>query len=158
MKKFLFLSLIYLSFCVDWDTIRGPAYNSKHYDSEYSCQDRYVKWGTTADGTSAIWRDDENINGVSDCVDSQLWSTAKNKYFDRCCYIRFLLDGNMHSGCIGLSEENYLDTTETIRRMEKGDRDIWTRYGANSKVYQLDCFSSYIKGLTATILLFALFF
>ena len=65
----------------------------------------------------------------------------------------------MHAGCIGLSEENYLDTTETIRKMENGDREIWTREASNAKVYQLDCFSSFIKNLPiASILLLALFF
>ena len=65
----------------------------------------------------------------------------------------------MHAGCIGLSEENYLDTSVTMKRMEEGDRDIWTREAANSKVYQLDCFSSFLKSLPiASILLLALFF
>ncbi len=65
----------------------------------------------------------------------------------------------MHAGCIGLSEENYLDTTTTIKRMEQGDRLIWTRNAANSKIYQLDCFSSYLKNISiAFILLLALFF
>ena len=57
------------------------------------------------------------------------------------------------------SEENYLDTTETIRKMEDGDKTIWTDKAFNSKIYQLDCFSSFLKNLSiATILLLALFF
>ena len=64
-----------------------------------------------------------------------------------CCYVRFYLDGKMHAWCIGLSEENYLDTTDTMIIMENGDKDIWTRYAAGAKIYQLDCISSYLKAL-----------
>ncbi len=63
----------------------------------------------------------------------------------------------MHAGCVGLSEEQYLDTTTTMRRMEKGDHNIWTRKAANSKIYQLSCYSSYLKSI-ASILILALFF
>ena len=158
MKKFLFLTLVYLA--VSLDTLlekkQGPAYNAKN-GGTVSCTDRYVLNGDE-------WLDDNTDTefvpaGVSDCVDLQLWNPSDKFYYDHCCYVRFQKDGVMHAGCIGLSEENYLDTTETIRRMENGDRTIWTRYGQNSKIYQLDCFSSYIKNLSiASFLLLALFF
>ena len=169
MKKFLFLTLIYLFLSQyipdrDYEYYSGPAYNAKNggngqYASWHpiSCTDRYVMNGTE-------WNDDLSDSGfvpsgVSDCADLLLWDPYKKIYYDRCCYVRFQKDGVMHSGCIGLSEENYLDTTETIRRMENGDRDIWTRYATNSKIYQLDCFSSYIKNFSiASFLLLALFF
>ena len=64
-----------------------------------------------------------------------------------CCYVRFYLDGKMHAWCIRLSEENYLDSTDTMIIMENGDKDIWTRYAAGAKIYQLDCISSYLKAL-----------
>ena len=65
----------------------------------------------------------------------------------------------MHAGCVGLIQEYLNDSTETIRRMENGDRDIWTRAGAGSKIYQLDCNSSYLKYFTfSALLLFGLFF
>ena len=44
--------------------------------------------------------------GVLVCVDLQLYRPDKNIYYDHCCFIRFLLDGKMHDGYIGLSEEN----------------------------------------------------
>ena len=157
MKKFLFLSLIYL--VVSLDTVleqkTGPAYNAKN-GGLFSCGDRnvlkYDKWL------------DENTTefvpgGVSDCVDLQLWEPSKNMYYDHCCYVRFQQEGKMHAGCIGLSEEHYLDISTTMKRMEKGDRALWTSKGANSKIYQLDCFSSYLKSFSiASILLMALFF
>ena len=157
MKKFLFLSLIYL--VVSLDTLlekkTGPAYNAKN-GGVVSCSDRYVIKGDD-------WLDKNSSQlipaGVSDCVDLQLWAPAKNMYYDHCCYVRFQKEGVMHAGCVGLSEEHYLDTTTTMKRMEKGDRTIWTRLGDNSKIYQLDCFSSYLKSFSiASILLLALFF
>ena len=158
MKKFLFLTLTYLVLsALDpvYEEIQGPAYNAKN-GGPYSCSDRYV-W------KSGKWLDDNTTafipGGVSDCVDLQLWNPGKKAYYDRCCYVRFQVEGKMHAGCVGLSEENYLDTTITKERMEQGDRDLWTRNARNSKIYQLDCFSSYIKSLSiASILLLALFF
>ena len=156
MKKFLFLTLTYLVLsAIDLEEIQGPAYNVKN-GGDVSCSDRYV-W------KSGKWLDDNTTafipGGVSDCVDLQLWNPSKKAYYDRCCYVRFQIEGKMHAGCVGLSEENYLDTTITKERMEQGDRDLWTRNARNSKIYQLDCFSSYIKSLSiASILLLALFF
>ena len=34
-----------------------------------------------------------------------------------------------------------------MTRMENGDKDIWTRYAASGKIYQLNCISSYLKDL-----------
>ena len=151
MKKILFIALVCLvlsSTEVDENKL-GPSTNYKHQGATVSCEDLYVK-----DGNS--WRSTDIPQGVSDCVDTLLWSQTKNRYFDRCCYVRFQLRGNMYAGCVGLSEENYLDTTETIRKMEEGDRSIWTQDAADSKVYQLDCKSSYIKVLSIASILLAL--
>ena len=158
MKKFLLLTLIYLGASIDTllEQKQGPAYNAKN-GGYVSCMDRHIVNGTE-------WLDDSPgapfvPSGVSDCVDLQLCDPDKKFYYDHCCYIRFQQDGRMHAGCIGLSEENYLDTTVTMQRMEKGDRAIWTRAGANTKIYQLDCYSSNLKSLSiASILLIALFF
>ena len=155
MKKYLFLTLIIFAFC-DVDLLleekQGPAFNAKN-GGYVSCSDRYVINGTK-------WIENSGAtfipNGISDCVDLQLWSKAKNKYYDHCCYVRFQLNGQMHAGCIGLSEENFLDTSVTKKRMEKGDRDIWTRAAEGAKIYQLDCYASYLK--IASIFLLALFF
>ena len=158
MKKFLFLTLVNLA--VSLDTLleekQGPAYNAKN-GGVVSCSDRYVLKGND-------WLDDNSETdfvpaGVSDCVDLQLWNPTDKFYYDHCCYVRFQKDGVMHAGCVGLSEEHYLDTKVTMERMEKGDRKIWTRNGNNTKIYQLDCFSSYLKSLSiASILLMTLFF
>ena len=160
MKKLLFLSFLCIAISVDleYESNLGPAYNAKHskYYTYLPCTDAYVANG-------GGWLDDDEgadvPNGVSDCVDRLLWDETKKIYYDHCCYVRFQIDGEMHAGCIGLSEENYLDTSITIKRMEEGDRLIWTRAGTNSKIYQLDCFSSYLKSISiASILLLALFF
>ena len=148
MKKILFIALISFALSVS-ESAYGPSANYKHPTAIYSCTDYYVKDGNT-------WRTDNFPQGVSDCVDSLLWDETRQKYYDRCCYVRFQLQGNMYAGCVGLSEENYLDTSETIRRMEEGDPTIWTRDAAGCKVYQIDCKSSYIKVLSFATLLLAL--
>ena len=151
MKKILFVALVcfVLSTTEVDESKYGPSTNYKHQGATTSCTDLYVKDGDN-------WRSTDIPQGVSDCVDTLLWDETRNKYHDRCCYVRFQLEGLMYAGCVGLSEENYLDTTETIRRMENGDRAIWTQDAAGSKIYQLDCKSSYIKVLSVASILFAL--
>ena len=150
MKQIFFFMMLYMIACIpeDRDSIVGPAYNYEDRGIVQSCDDRSVyqngEWLDDKDGNDG--EDSEEVpNGVSDCIDLQLWSPAKNQYYDRCCYIRFQKDGVMHAGCIGLAQEQLIDITETIKKMEDGDKRIWTRDGAYSKIYQLDCSSSYIK-------------
>ena len=150
MKKILLLAFICIAIASTVDeveTIKGPAANLKHPNSQYSCQDK-------------AWAD--KVNGVSDCGDHLLYDTDRGIYYDHCCYIRYQKDGDMHSDCIGLTEENFLDTTITMKRLEKGDRSLSRDFAlktAGSKIYQIDCFSSYLKSLSfASILLLALFF
>ena len=161
MKQIIILfTIIYFISCIntEHEDRLGPAYNIEDRgEDNLSCSDYYVVSGSS-------WLDDLEStdfvpNGPSDCVDLHLWSPQKNKYFDKCCYVRFQLKGKMHAGCVGLSQDNYNDSSETISRMEKGDRVIWTREADGSKIYNLDCGSSFIKYFSlASILLLALFF
>ena len=161
MKKiFLLLSIAYFVACslnTKHEDRLGPAHNIEDR-GEYtkSCSDFYVIKGDS-------WFDDIASStsvpgGVSDCVDLHLWSAQKQKYFDKCCYVRFQIDGEMHAGCVGLTQEYLNDSTETIRRMERGDRYIWTRVGNGAKIYQLECSSSYLKYFSLAILLLLGFF
>ena len=158
MKQIIILfSLLYFISCVntEYEDRLGPAHNiDERLETTLSCSDLYVVQGDN-------WLDDSPDttfvpSGASDCVDLHLWSKQKNRYYDKCCYVRFHIKGNMHSGCIGLGQDNFNDSTETIRRMEQGDRDIWTREAVNSKVYQLDCHSTFVKVLTGASILLAL--
>ena len=161
MKQIIILfALIYFITCInsEHEDRLGPAHNMEDRgENTLSCSDYYVI-------INRDWLDDlENIDfipsGPSDCVDLHLWSQTKDKYFDKCCYVRFQINGKMHAGCIGLSQEHFNDSSETIRRMEQGDREIWTREAQGSKIYNLDCDSSFIKHFSlASILLLALFF
>ena len=157
MKQiFLLFSILFFVTCVD-DDLLGPAHNLEERISPYSCSDLYVN-------QKDVWLDNsQNIkgdilpSGVSDCIDLQLWSKQSGKYYDKCCYVRFQLNGQMHAGCVGLSQFHYSDITETKRKMEQGDINIWTRKARNSKIYQLDCGSSYLNYISvAAILLFGL--
>ena len=133
MKNILILFLI----CINLSATlydKGPAYNLKHSDSEINCSD--IK----------------EPSGVSDCADSLLWSTKLNKYFDRCCYFRYQLNGKMIQGCTSITEEQYLDIAQTIREFEEAPH-----LEGKTKVYQLDCASSYLKIVSISSFLLALF-
>ena len=165
MKQiFFFMMLVCMIACLDErDKIIGPAYNYEDRRHDVSCSDLYVR---TQKGEEDQWLDEyyegkdvaDIPSGVSDCIDLQLWSSYKNQYFDKCCYVRFQKDGVMHAGCVGLAQEQLIDITETIKKMENGDRSIWTREGANTKIYQLDCSSSYIKYVSFAFIAFICIF
>ena len=161
MKQIIILfALIYFITCIntEHEDRLGPAYNIEDRgEDSLSCSDYYVVRGS--DWLDDLEDTDFVPNGPSDCVDLHLWSPKNNKYFDRCCYVRFQIKGKMHAGCVGLVQEYVNDSTETIRRMEKGDKAIWTTAAANSKIYQLDCSSKYLKYISfASILILGLFF
>lgn len=161
MKQiFFFMMLVYMISCVDErDDIIGPAYNYEDRgENVYSCSEKYVR--KNGDWLDNYYDQDSSDmpSGVSDCIDLQLWSSYKRQYYDKCCYVRFLKDGIMHAGCVGLAQEQLIDITETIKKMENGDRTIWTREGANTKIYQLDCSSSYIKYVSFALIAFICLF
>ena len=63
----------------------------------------------------------------------------------------------MHSGCFSLNEDEYLDIAETMRKIEQGDKNVWVYDNIpESKVYQLDCHSTFVKVLTGASILLAL--
>ena len=153
MKNILTICLICfaLSETVTEDQ-KGPAYNLKHAQSDKLCHDRSRGIPT----------------GVSDCVDSLLWVGERERYADRCCYMRYQKNGEMFAICVALTEVQYMDISETMRRFEKGEaltKKYFSKddvaYGLesefeNSKIYQLDCASSYLKLLSIASALFAL--
>ena len=147
MKEILFVALLSIAVAVntELEDRRGPAFNYKHKNSEISCSD-----------------DSFTVYGVSDCVDRLLYDEDSKRYNDRCCFIRYQKYGDMYSQCIGLSEESYLDIAITMKRLESGRRLGWPYYSTqfeDSKIYQIDCFSPYLKSISiASILLLALFF
>ena len=147
MKQIFFvLALIFFASCQDQI---GPAYNVEN--REYSsCEDYYVY-----DRSTGEWNDTDGFR-TSDCVDLHLYSEYNGRYFDKCCYIRFMKEGSMHGGCIGLFRDQIIDITETIKRMENGDKSIWTSEGLNSKIYELDCKASYIQIFALAFALFGL--
>lgn len=156
MKALLLFSLVCLAISVS-DDKKGPAVNPKHSESDQFCNELSAWQPEPEDWIDNV--SNENIpTGVSDCVDNLLWDENKNKYYDRCCYVRLQLKGVMHGGCIGLSEEQYLDISETIIRMENGDKNIWTTEATGAKIYQLDCSSSFLSLLSFAIVLLALIF
>ena len=150
MKTILIISLICFAFSI-W----GPAEEAARPGSTF-CDDR------------------TDPESSSDCVDLSLYGTAKftdkKKYYDRCCFVRFQLFGIGGLQCRALTEEQYLDIVETKKNMEKeydeNYRDEFAPLfgggtnteGYRTKIYQIDCASSYIKFFSITSILLALFF
>ena len=160
MKKLLFLFLICFVFGQNITVVDyiGPAKNYKHPQSEKNCVEYYAY-----DDENHEWYDEVELEsdvpkGVSDCVDTLLYDPYDSKYYDRCCYIRLQSKGVMHEGCMSLTEDQYLDIAEAIKYIEKGDKDIWGFPVPESKVYQLECNSNFIKALSFAIILLALIF
>ena len=138
MKTILIFSLICFTFSI-W----GPA-------------EEAARTGTFCEGGSP--------ESSSDCVDLSLYGQArftnKEKYYDRCCYVRYQIYGEIHKVCRALTEEQYLDIVETKKNLEKeydeNYRDEFAPLfgggtnteGYRTKIYQIDCASSYIKFLS----------
>ena len=131
----------------------GPALNVPFRENYGTCENFYIHKGNGTFGDEIT----EGM-GVSGCVDLNLYSKNKKKYFDKCCYIRAMIQGQMYGGCIGIMRNHFTDITDTITKMEKGDKNIWTSYANNSKIYVLDCNSSYLQSLTLVFALLSLLF
>ena len=116
---------------------------------------RYSSSGTACNGIIP-----EN---PADCVDLNL--LVGGKYYDRCCYVRFVLLGSAGRFCANLTEEQYLDIVETKEDLEKqldeqllGFVGIESTEGYHAKIYQIECASSYIKFFSIASILLALLF
>ena len=150
MKAILIFSLICLTFSI-W----GPA-------------EEAARTGEFCESTKI------HPESSSDCVDLSLYGTAKftdkKKYYDRCCFVRFQLFGIGGLQCRALTEEQYLDIVETKKNMEKEYDENYiedmlkiddagtSTEGYHTKIYQIECSSSYIKYLSIASILFALLF
>ena len=145
MKKLLLFCLISFAALQDDEIVseykKGPASNIKHAQSDKFCSE-YFPYNEYND----TWVDDyypgEFPYSSSECIDTLLWDKWDLRYYDRCCYVRFQIDGKMHGGCAPLTEDQYSDIAETMRRIEEGDPKIIARATRGCKVYQLDCNSN----------------
>ena len=136
MKQIIFaLAFIYCVFCQ-----RPRAYNVETRN-EIGCRGNFE----AADETYS----------TSTCVDRDLY--AGDGYYDKCCYIRFRKAGEMKQGCIGLKREHFMDVPETIQSMEKGKIYMFENL-KDSKIYELNCNSSYLKLFALSFALISLLF
>ena len=94
----------------------------------------------------------EKPEGSSDCVDRDLNAGDKkyNRYFDKCCFLRYRREGVMNSTCIGVDRQAFMDIPEYIERLENLD--------PAKKIYELNCNSSYLKIFALGFALFSLLF
>ena len=135
MKIILLFSLICFTLSV-W----GPADKIKNSNSNDAC----LKF---------------SANSLSECVDLKL--AVGEEFFDRCCYVRYQYNGEIHTMCAPVKEEEYLDITELIREFEDGYKEafeIEDEEGKKCKVYQFECAASNIKFLFIASLFLALLF
>ena len=141
MEKLLFALLISLIICQE----KIP-YNIKNKEGEGLCiDDSFEENGDT-----------EGPAGVSECIDQKLSVPDKINYPNHCCYARYQLRGRMYAKCIALREEKYLDIVEYIRMKESGEKKLGSE-SRQLKIYDINCFSSYLKIFSATLLLALLF-
>ena len=94
----------------------------------------------------------EKPEGSSDCVDRDLDAGDENynRYFDKCCFLRYRREGVMNSTCIGVDRQAFMDIPEYIERLENLD--------PAKKIYELNCNSSYLKIFALGFALFSLLF
>ena len=94
----------------------------------------------------------EKPEGSSDCVDRDLDAGDENynRYFDKCCFLRYRSEGLMNSTCIGVDRQAFMDIPEYIERLENLNK-TW-------KIYELNCNSSYLKIFALGFALFSLLF
>ena len=150
---YLFLCIVSLIFCAG---TYDPAVNKKHPESEKYCIEY---WPYIEDNETYRFKDSDNDanspKGVSDCVDNQLWDLFDERYYDRCCFIRYQYRGYKYSACFELTEEQYMDITEAMKGIEEGNKLYWNA-PAGVKVYQLECSSNYIKLISLVSILLSL--
>ena len=148
MKTILIFSLICFTFCI-W----GPVEKAGRSDPDNICDAKF------------------DPESSSDCVDlsligASLYPNRNAKYYDRCCFVRYQIYGNIFEVCRALTEEEYLDIVETKKNMEKYYDEMYREYyieetiteGYYTKIYKIDCASSYIKFFSIASILLALLF
>ena len=86
----------------------------------------------------------------SDCVDLGLAQKNSDRYYDKCCFLRYRRNGIMNLQCLGITRHGFIDVPELIERIEE--------VFPNMKVYELNCNSSYLKIFALVFALFCLFF
>ena len=64
----------------------------------------------------------------------------------------------MYGGCIGLTREYYIDVVQTIENIEKGKMPERYSKLKDSKIYELNCNSSYLKLFALSFALISLLF
>ena len=104
------------------------------------------------EGDSCQTGEGDNDSGVSGCVDRDLYVDASDiryyRYYDRCCYMRYIDQGEMYGRCVGVGREEYMDIVDTIHYVEST---------AGIKIYELNCKSSYLQFALVFALLSFLF-
>ena len=101
------------------------------------------------EGDSCHTDEMDNESGVSGCVDRDLYvDSSYIRYYDRCCYMRFMKRGQMFGTCFGIRREQYMDIVDTIHNLERS---------ARIKIYELNCKSSYLQFALVFALLSFLF-
>ena len=116
---------------------------------------------------------DTNDVSVSDCADRRLSKSASEaedsdqdgngKYYDKCCYMRAMYNGEVVNSCIGLDRNDTIDIVDSInlgeKQLSKYLRSIGViEEGQDFKIYSIDCKASYIKYLASVFMLFFLLF
>ena len=111
---------------------------------------------------------------LSDCVDRNLEipeDYGKGGLFDKCCYMRVMINGIFRTACIGLERKDTIDIPGYIPSAEDDLKRSMLEYpemtellgfemteGTEVKIYSIDCDASYIKFFVSIFALFCLLF
>ena len=96
---------------------------------------------------------DEELIQPRYCFAQHLYDEEKNKYYSRCCYMRYQYSGNTHNACVGLTDDDMMDVVQYEKNLE--DEFKYT-FGAEMKIYDIYCDSSLVYISTIAIFLLGL--
>ena len=124
-----------------------PAYNVGRGDKDYTVvncpinQTYYCQPFYDLAGNESV-KDNDAIY-PEDCFSQHLYRRNRLYYFNKCCYVRYQLEGTIYNGCVGMTDDEMQDTTEAIARLQEHSLEYHRK---NLFISELYCKGSYIFG------------
>ena len=110
---------------------------------------------------------------LSDCVDRNLARSERygGGFYDKCCFMRVMVDGKIGEGCYGLSRDRTMDVPGHIPQLEgfikqrisqnsniAAQNGVEISEGKDVKIYSLNCEASYLEYFVSVLALICLLF
>ena len=121
-----------------------PAVNIGRGDGAINCPTNgtyYCKPFYNVAGNEMV--SDNDLIIPEDCFSQNLYRKNRQYYFNKCCYVRYQLEGTIYNGCAGMSDEQMMDIVVARKELEQHaaeylNKDLW--------ISELYCKGSYIVG------------